>query len=117
VQKSIDLHIEKNISFDDLSYEILGDELRIKQILVNYISNALKFTPDGGKIQIKVTVSDEALDMVLLKIEVQDTGIGIPAEAFSRLFHTFEQGDNSHTRKYGGTGLGLSITKKLAHLM
>ncbi|GEM_PF-2900342 len=88
-----------------------GDSTRIKQVLENIISNAIKFTSDG---EVKVTVS-EMDDQVIIK--VIDTGIGLSNEQIARLFNRFEQADASTTRKYGGTGLGLSISKQLVGLM
>jgi|GEM_PF-2521365 len=95
----------------------LGDELRIKQIIFNLISNAIKFT-EFGKVELsikKVSTSIDGLDQILF--EVSDTGIGIKSEALTTLFENFVQADGSTTRKYGGTGLGLSISKKLVELM
>jgi signal transduction histidine kinase/CheY-like chemotaxis protein len=89
----------------------LGDPTRIRQILYNLISNALKFT-EAGRIDVRVARPDG-----VLRLTVEDTGIGIPAEALSRLFAKFEQADASTTRRYGGAGLGLSICRELAELM
>jgi PAS domain S-box-containing protein len=88
---------------------IRADALKLEQILSNLIGNALKFTPQGGKVSI-LTRNEESGDLV---IEVSDTGIGIPAEAVSRIFTPFEQGDSSIHPKYGGLGLGLSIASTL----
>lgn len=93
-----------------------GDHVRLQQALLNYVANAVKFT-EHGSIAIRVKlVRDDPAD-VMLRFEVQDTGIGIPADHLSKLFAPFEQADNSSTRKYGGTGLGLAITRKIAGLM
>jgi len=93
-----------------------GDPSRIRQILINYLSNALKFTDEGG---ITVKVSREPLpdNFCNVTISVSDTGIGIPEDKISQIFEHFEQADTSTSRKYGGTGLGLAICKKLAKLM
>jgi PAS domain S-box-containing protein len=93
-----------------------GDPLRLGQILLNLTGNALKFTTQGS-ITVRARVEEESLDSVMLRLEVQDTGIGISAEDQKRLFNAFEQADGSMTRKYGGTGLGLAISKRLAKLM
>jgi hypothetical protein len=93
-----------------------GDPARIEQALLNYTSNAIKFT-ETGKVTLRAMVEAESNDSRLVRFEVTDTGIGIAPETLSRLFSAFEQGDNSSTRKYGGTGLGLAFTKKLAELM
>ena len=100
----------------DLPYHLLGDPARIQQALLNYATNAIKFT-ETGTVTLRTKVVVDSLDDVVLRFEVQDTGIGIPAEIRPRLFNSFEQADSSTTRKYGGTGLGLAITKRLAELM
>jgi len=84
--------------------------------LLNYATNAVKFT-EAGSIILRCRVLEETSDGFRLRFEVQDTGIGIEAETIARLFASFEQADNSTTRKYGGTGLGLAITRHLAELM
>ncbi len=99
-----------------LSKSLLGDSARIQQALLNYATNAVKFT-DTGTITLRIRVDDEAVDRVLLRFELQDTGIGIAPATLAKLFFAFEQADNSTTRKYGGTGLGLAITQKLASMM
>ncbi|MCK4510072.1 MAG: response regulator [Desulfuromonadales bacterium] len=94
-----------------------GDPSRIRQILVNLIGNAIKFT-EAGKITISLLATSRPTEgMSDWLFVVQDTGVGIPPEALSRIFDSFDQGDSSTTRKYGGTGLGLAITKELALLM
>ena len=95
---------------------LIGDPLRITQILVNYLNNALKFT-EHGEIAIRARVAELGRDEALLRIEVADTGIGIEPEVRARLFRSFEQADSSTTRRFGGTGLGLAISKNLAGLM
>lgn len=95
---------------------LIGDRTRIKQALLNYLSNAIKFT-DSGEITVRTTVEEDAEESALVRLEVSDTGIGIEPEAIRRLFSAFEQADNSTTRKYGGTGLGLAIASKLAEHM
>ena len=93
-----------------------GDPLRLGQILINYAGNAVKFTQQG-EIVIRAREIEVTKDDVLVRFEVQDTGIGMNEEAKAKLFQSFQQADNSITRKYGGTGLGLSISKQLAELM
>jgi signal transduction histidine kinase/CheY-like chemotaxis protein len=95
---------------------LMGDRTRIQQALLNYATNAVKFT-ETGSISLEVTVIEDAPETVLLRFAVSDTGVGIAPEAIPRLFSNFEQADNSITRKYGGTGLGLAITRKIAELM
>ncbi len=93
-----------------------GDPTRLRQALNNYTSNAIKFT-ETGSIVLRVLLLQEQGDEMLVRFEVEDTGIGIDPEKIPGLFHAFEQADTSTTRKYGGTGLGLVITRRLAQLM
>ncbi len=95
---------------------LVGDPLRIGQILVNYSNNAVKFT-ERGEIVISIGMQEETEDDVLLRFAVRDTGIGLTEEQIGKLFQSFQQADTSTSRKYGGTGLGLAISKKLAELM
>jgi two-component system sensor histidine kinase/response regulator len=96
--------------------DLVGDPLRLGQILINYANNAVKFT-EKGEIDIRVRLLEDHGQEVSLRFEVRDTGIGLNDEQMSRLFQSFQQADTSTTRKYGGTGLGLAISKKLAELM
>ncbi|TWA91716.1 signal transduction histidine kinase [Azospirillum brasilense] len=96
--------------------DLIGDPLRIGQILVNYANNAVKFT-ERGEIAIIVRLEEEAGSDLLVRFEVRDTGIGLSDEQKNQLFRSFQQADASTTRKYGGTGLGLAISKRLAELM
>ena len=101
---------------DGVPEEVRGDLTRVRQILVNLVGNALKFT-ERGEVQVSVRVhADEAGGRGLL-FAVRDSGIGIPPEAHDRIFRSFSQVDASTTRKYGGTGLGLAISKRLAEIM
>ncbi|MEW6513135.1 MAG: response regulator [Pseudomonadota bacterium] len=95
---------------------LIGDPTRIQQALLNYATNAVKFT-EHGSIRLGVQPVEEDSGQILLRFTVEDTGIGIAPETQARLFSAFEQADNTTTRKYGGTGLGLAITKRLAQLM
>ena len=101
----------------DIPKVMIADSQRLAQVIANLISNANKFTPKGGKIDLTIQSENKGDDKCLLRISVQDTGIGIPEEYYGRLFHTFEQVDDSISRKYGGTGLGLAISKKIVTLM
>ncbi|CAK0774949.1 two-component system, sensor histidine kinase and response regulator [Azospirillaceae bacterium] len=96
--------------------DLIGDALRLGQVLVNYGNNAVKFT-EKGEIVISVRPVEEWGAYVMLRFEVRDTGIGMTQEQMERLFQSFQQADNSTTRKFGGTGLGLAISKKLSELM
>ena len=100
----------------DVPAQLMGDPLRIGQILINYANNAVKFT-EHGEVQIIVRVQAREGDEVTLYCGVRDTGIGLSTQQRERLFQSFAQADTSTTRKYGGTGLGLAISKRLAQLM
>ncbi len=93
-----------------------GDQLRLEQILINLCSNAIKFTEQGA-VTVRAKLEQATDDSVELRLDVEDTGIGIAPEACAKLFTAFEQADSSTTRKYGGTGLGLAISKKLVQMM
>jgi len=101
---------------DPMPAGLHGDELRIQQALLNYITNAIRFT-DAGSVSIRVELISESDPEAFLRFSVTDTGIGVAPDALKRLFTAFEQADNTMTRKYGGTGLGLAITKRIATLM
>ncbi|MCO5977845.1 PAS domain S-box protein [Ideonella oryzae] len=100
----------------DCPARVLGDRLRLEQILLNLLSNAVKFTPHG-RVDLRVRVLARAGRQLRLRFEVQDTGIGIREEQMPHLFEAFEQADVSTTRRFGGTGLGLAISKRLALMM
>tara|TARA_R110001599_G_scaffold177127_4_gene369285 strand:- start:12293 stop:18568 length:6276 start_codon:yes stop_codon:yes gene_type:complete len=113
---------EKNIEFlfrlpADLPRLLLGDPVRLGQILVNLCSNAVKFTEDGGEVIVAVDIIERSEHQLRLQFSVTDTGIGLTTEQQSALFQAFTQADPSTTRKYGGTGLGLAICKNLVDLM
>jgi PAS domain S-box-containing protein len=101
---------------DDVPLWLHGDETRVRQSLLNFASNAVKFTEQGA-IQLRAHLLEERDGLLRVRFEVQDTGIGIAPDKLERLFTEFEQADASTTRKYGGTGLGLAITKRLAAMM
>ena len=96
--------------------EVQGDATRLRQALINYVGNAIKFT-EHGSITLRAMKQQESSKSVLIRFEVQDSGIGVAPETISRLFTAFSQADSSTTRKYGGTGLGLAITQRLTELM
>ena len=101
---------------DEIPYPVLTDSVRLKQVFINLLNNAVKFTIKGEVLFIlEIQKQDEC--RIWIKINVTDTGIGIPEEKISQLFETFSQIDNSFTKKYEGTGLGLSITKNIVELM
>ena len=100
----------------DVPRSLVGDSLRLGQILLNYANNAVKFT-DKGEIVVSVRASERTEKDVLLHFRVQDSGIGLAPEQLARLFQSFSQADASTTRRFGGTGLGLAICKRLAELM
>eukprot|EP01031_Cornospumella_fuschlensis_P053267 gene53267-65062_t len=100
----------------DVPPTLVGDSLRVGQILINYANNAVKYT-EQGEVVIAARVRERTAHDVLLHFSVSDTGIGLTDEQISRLFQSFSQADSSTTRRFGGTGLGLAISKNLAGLM
>jgi PAS domain S-box-containing protein len=112
-QKGIELVCRLDPTLDT---RLRGDPHRVRQIVTNLLSNAIKFT-DQGEVALHVRPVESSPGRVLLRAEVRDTGIGIPADALSRIFQEFTQADGSTTRKYGGTGLGLTISKQLVEMM
>ncbi len=101
----------------ELPRAVRGDPLRLRQILVNLVSNAIKFTHEGSVILVAEPVKSKNTDKLGICFQVHDTGIGIAPDQFARLFKLFSQIDSTTSRKYGGTGLGLAITQKLVNLM
>ena len=101
---------------ENIPYLLIGDQLRVKQILLNLVGNAMKFTKQGG-ITIEVHLLEQHATAVIMQIMVRDTGIGISAEALEHIFLPFVQANGSTTREYGGTGLGLTISRRLAELL
>lgn len=121
IKKSIEVHaaskeVEIDLHYDDsIPEHVIGDPLRLSQIMNNLVNNAVKFT-DSGRITIKVQLNHFSNDSVAIDVSVKDTGIGIAEENLSRIFEKFAQADKQITRRFGGTGLGLGITKKLLEL-
>lgn len=112
-RKSLDLSLEID---DDVPVRVRGDSIRLRQILNNLVSNAIKFTEHGG-VSVIVSRNLEKDDEYALRVDVMDTGIGISDESQTRIFDAFAQADSSTARRFGGTGLGLAISKQLAELM
>lgn len=111
----------KNIAFhvrvaDNVPMTLIGDNMRVRQVLINLLGNAVKFT-DSGEIEVNITRHERRTESVVLLFSVKDTGIGIPLDKQEEIFEAFHQADSSTTRKYGGTGLGLAISRKLVQLM
>lgn len=96
---------------------LLGDSMRVNQILLNLLSNAIKFTPKGGSVRLEIRMLRSASDKIWLRFIVKDSGIGMKKEFLEHLYEPFEQADNGIARKYGGTGLGMAITKNLVAIM
>lgn len=114
--------LEKDITFITNMNQIeervlIGDKLRINQTLVNLLGNSVKFTNNGGTIELMVTVLEESESDIMLEFSIKDNGIGISEEQMSKLFIPFEQADASIAAKYGGTGLGLSISQNLVNML
>jgi two-component system, sensor histidine kinase and response regulator len=112
-QKRLELacHIDK-----DIPERLVGDPFRLRQIVVNLVGNAIKFT-DKGEVVLSVTAESRASDALDMHFTVRDTGIGVPPDKQAMIFEAFSQADDSTTRRYGGTGLGLAISSQLVHLM
>jgi CheY-like chemotaxis protein len=108
------LVLEKKVEF--LPFELLGDITRLRQALLNYVGNAIKFT-DAGSVRVEVALLSQDEGTALVRFAVTDTGPGLSTDLAERLFTPFVQADSATTRKFGGSGLGLSIARKLAELM
>jgi signal transduction histidine kinase len=107
------------LTFDvapDVPGELVGDPFRIRQVLLNLLNNAIKFT-SGGSIEVRSTLFDRRDRTVTVHFSVRDTGVGIPADKVELIFEPFRQADSSTTRKFGGTGLGLTISSRLVRMM
>lgn len=113
-KKTIDLKLTVS---PDIPERIVGDPHRLGQVIVNLVHNAIKFTPNNGKVTIEIEKATNTTATTMLHFSVSDTGIGIPPEKRDAIFEAFTQADTSSTRKYGGTGLGLSIATKIVRLM
>lgn len=109
------LNMRLNVA-EDVPERLCGDPLRLRQILLNYLSNAVKFT-ERGHIRVEVSLREAGADDALLYFSVTDSGIGLSTEQLKHMFQSFEQADTSTTRRFGGTGLGLAIAKQLSGLM
>jgi two-component system sensor histidine kinase/response regulator len=114
--KVAEKRLELVVDRDELPPVLVGDSTRLAQALLNYLSNAVKFT-EHGRVGVRVSKSEETTADLLVRFEVTDTGIGIAPAKIRDLFAAFEQVDVTTSRRYGGTGLGLAITRRLAHLM
>lgn len=110
--QNFSLHIDENVPA-----VLVTDRQRLAQVITNLLSNANKFTPEGGDIGLSISKTEDMEEQCTIRIEVEDNGIGISEEQKLRLFNAFEQADNSTSRKYGGTGLGLSISKVIVEMM
>ncbi len=111
-----DLMLESTVA-PELARSLEGDSYRLRQVLLNLVSNAIKFTPPGGRVHVNVTSAAPTADPVPITFAVRDTGIGIDADALTRIFDRFTQADTSTTRRFGGSGLGLAISSHLVRLM
>ncbi len=113
IQKKLTLHVENSAS---IKTDLIGDIARLKQVLINLVGNAIKFT-DKGFVKISIKTIEETAENVMLLFAISDTGSGIPSDKIDTIFERFEQVDNSFSRRQGGTGLGLAISKRLITLM
>ncbi len=113
-EKKIKMMINMDVK---LLHYVIGDELRLSQVITNLLSNAIKFTPDLGSVHLNIKLKSATEYESVLYFEVIDTGIGITKEQIPKLFTSFQQAEDSITRKFGGTGLGLAISKKIVELM
>ncbi len=116
--RCVEKHIHFNVLMEDLEVEnFISDSLRIRQVLINFLGNSVKFTDPGGTVTLRVAQIARGDGKCRISFAISDTGIGIPQSTVDKLFQPFEQGDQSITRKYGGTGLGMSINKNIINLL
>jgi CheY-like chemotaxis protein len=113
-EKHQDFSVNLNVNVPPF---IIGDELRLSQIITNLLTNAIKFTPENGKVALNVDKTAEPDGEIILRVEVADNGIGISEDQQKRLFTSYSQADSGIAKKYGGTGLGLAISKRIVELM
>jgi signal transduction histidine kinase len=111
-EQNFTIKLDKNIP-----RALIGDDQRLAQVITNLISNAIKFTPRQGSIQLRTFLEKEENGVCTVRIEVSDSGIGISEEQQRKLFTSFEQADSHTSRKFGGTGLGLAISKRIVEMM
>jgi len=116
-QRSQDSHAEITHEANVVNDCVMADKLRLNQVLINLMSNAVKFSPDGGEIRLSVKETEHSGGFSVYLFSVSDQGIGMAAEQTERLFKSFEQADMSITKRFGGTGLGLSISKNIVEMM
>lgn len=109
--------LELLIESVEISRKLLTDKMRLIQVLINLLGNAVKFTPEGGKVTLRVTLKEEKSDSAVLHFSVSDSGIGIAKEMQQKIFSSFEQADKNTASAYGGTGLGLPIADKLVQML
>jgi signal transduction histidine kinase/ActR/RegA family two-component response regulator len=116
--KAAQNQIELNLFVDPrLPTNVMGDPTKVSQVLVNLVSNAIKFTPPNGEVNVDIKIVEDKSDNIKVRFSVKDTGIGISPQQQKKIFEAFSQADISTSRKYGGTGLGLNISAKLIELM
>ncbi|MFT5506309.1 MAG: signal transduction histidine kinase/ActR/RegA family two-component response regulator [Gammaproteobacteria bacterium] len=113
-ENSVQIELDSD---SDVPEHLLGDSMRLSQILINLMSNAIKFSHSGGRVTLRIEVKEKRAGDLTLLFSVSDSGIGINKKQQKKLFSAFSQADNSTTRRYGGTGLGLSISKQITNLM
>ncbi len=112
--KRIGLSLQYN---SGVPYGLMGDSGRLRQVLINLVANAVKFTPEDGRVKLQIGLTESRGDTAVLRFEVEDTGPGIAQNMLGKLFQPFSQVDSSSTRKHGGTGLGLVISRKIVEAM
>ncbi len=110
------VHVDFTVA-PDLPKHVEGDSYRVRQVLLNLVSNAIKFTPTGGRVQVTVTRAGAESEPVAVRFEVRDTGIGMDEAVHGKIFERFTQADSSTTRRFGGSGLGLAISWRLVQIM